>query len=622
MLSLVIALAAYSFNIHRQQARLLRALHEGYLPLALDLGDARAEQVVLRSYLERLIQSGEKPIDKPGSWYARMHIERKAALERALHDMDRAQGLERLASASDTLGEARDHLKKILATIENFNSENLSLSQATGDDLATLAARERKLESELHLVWNINHMSSLRTSAQVQQHNKRIAWSYAGLAAIIVAIGGYLSWRVRRLLLPLPMLQKRVEEIARGQFSHEPLVTSGNELTELAQEFERMVEALSKRDARLDEARQIQVRLQHFQREILSSLDIGVMVVDSDNVLQLANPRALKWLGLTNEHVGRESLAVLLETPIWRQIEQAIARAAEANESAIQDTPLYEFHQRKFKMSVTSLSAPRDNQFVTAWLVLIDDVTSDIHTRAKLLHSERLAAMGRMAAHITHEIRNPLSSIALNIELLEDQLRDSGMNPSELVNAMRKEINRLRQITEEYLRVVRLPAPQLYSDDMGELARSVIEFVKPDMLAQGANVDLHVASNLPMVPFDEPQMRQALLNLLRNAQEAMPEGGRIVVSVELEGQGVTLRVRDEGVGVTDEERERIFELFYTTKERGSGLGLALTKQIVEAHGGTIRCLPSPGKGTIFEIWIPLSQIPRTATTQQVQRELS
>ncbi len=222
----------------------------------------------------------------------------------------------------------------------------------------------------------------------------------------------------------------------------------------------------------------------------------------------------------------------------------------------------------------------------------------------RLVRSERLAAVGRMAAHVTHEVRNPLSSIGLNVELLEDEVASAGPEAKQLLLAIHREIDRLTAVTEEYLKLARVPQPRLETEDLGEVVRTAARFVAPEMEAHGIELVVTVEPGLSPVRIDEPQIRSALLNLLRNAREAMPDGGRIELAVARSDDGVTLRVVDQGTGIPVEDREHIFDPFFTTKERGTGLGLPLTQQIVIAHGGRIRCDAAPERGSVFELWFP------------------
>ena len=231
--------------------------------------------------------------------------------------------------------------------------------------------------------------------------------------------------------------------------------------------------------------------------------------------------------------------------------------------------------------------------------------------RTALLRAERLAAVGRMAAQVSHEIRNPLSSIGLNAELMADELTaarfDDPAHADEarvLLAAIAKEVDRLTDITEEYLRFARMPRPALATEDLGALVKGVLSFTAGELGAAGITVVPEVAPGL-FVLADEGQLRRALLNLLRNAREAMADGGTLTVRAEAAGDDrVAVTVADTGPGIPDEDRERIFDPFYSTKERGTGLGLALTQQIVAEHQGTIRCESELGAGTRFRIELP------------------
>jgi two-component system NtrC family sensor kinase len=223
------------------------------------------------------------------------------------------------------------------------------------------------------------------------------------------------------------------------------------------------------------------------------------------------------------------------------------------------------------------------------------------------LQSERLAAVGRMAAHVTHEVRNPLSSIGLNVELLEEELADASQEQKELLRAVHREIEHLTAITEEYLRVARLPNPQLEPEDLGDIARDTAEFLRAELAASDVELELEAQPGLPLCALDEAQIRQVLINLLKNAREAMPDGGRVRIEVKADAGGVVARVSDDGTGMSEEQRARIFDLFYTTKTGGTGLGLPLSQQIVVAHGGVIRCESAEGRGTTFELWFPLQR---------------
>jgi signal transduction histidine kinase len=227
-------------------------------------------------------------------------------------------------------------------------------------------------------------------------------------------------------------------------------------------------------------------------------------------------------------------------------------------------------------------------------------VSAIARANEQLLASERLATIGKMAAHVTHEIRNPLSSIALNLELLEEELPASAEEANSLLRAIKAEVERLSGLSEQYLSVARQRPQQKRPEKLGEIVEEACEFVRRELSQAGITLQLSIepAVGERFLPVDEAQVRQALLNLLRNAREAMPNGGRVVVKLlEAEGGGLDLIVDDEGVGMPSTTRERLFEPFFTTKQHGTGLGLAITRQIAEAHGGGIRVEAREPKGT-------------------------
>jgi signal transduction histidine kinase len=233
-------------------------------------------------------------------------------------------------------------------------------------------------------------------------------------------------------------------------------------------------------------------------------------------------------------------------------------------------------------------------------------VSAVARARDLSLSNERFAAIGKMAAHVTHEIRNPLSSMGLNLELLEEELQGQPSEVRSLITAVRGEVDRLVRLSEEYLRVARLPSPRMECDDLRQTVRDIARFATLELAQAHCSVDLQFDELLPPVLYDPAQIRQALLNLLRNAREAMPSGGPIEVGLRAEGMGVILSVQDSGSGIAPEILERVFEPFFSTKGEGTGLGLAIVKHIVEAHGGAIRCKLPPGGGTRFEIELPIA----------------
>jgi signal transduction histidine kinase len=221
----------------------------------------------------------------------------------------------------------------------------------------------------------------------------------------------------------------------------------------------------------------------------------------------------------------------------------------------------------------------------------------------ELLAAERLATIGKMAAHVTHEIRNPLSSLALNVELLEEETGEN-VEARALLRAVKNEVERLTALSDRYLSVARRKPPRFESEDIGELCREALDFLRADFERHGVEIVLKVSTGLPAVRVDEGQIKQVLYNLLRNAREAMPGGGKVTLGASPGDGGVMVTVDDEGAGIDEAVRNRLFEPFFTTKGHGTGLGLVITREVVEAHGGSVRCERLEPKGTRFSVFLP------------------
>lgn len=240
----------------------------------------------------------------------------------------------------------------------------------------------------------------------------------------------------------------------------------------------------------------------------------------------------------------------------------------------------------------------------------------------ELLRAERLAVIGRVAAQITHEVRNPLSSIGLNAELLEDELGDlPDPEPARRsLRAIAGEVQRLKAITEEYLQFARLPRPERVPTDVGALVQQLCAFLEREVAEARVRLVLegvkpHAEGGPPPILVDPSQLRQVLMNVTRNALEALrtrPEPRTLSLSLSAhDGGGVDIRVADDGPGIDPAVRERLFEPFVTGKLHGTGLGLAMVKEIVHEHGGRVTA-ESPladGHGTAIVITLPGSTGP-------------
>jgi signal transduction histidine kinase len=220
----------------------------------------------------------------------------------------------------------------------------------------------------------------------------------------------------------------------------------------------------------------------------------------------------------------------------------------------------------------------------------------------------RYAEISQLAGVLAHEIRNPLSTMSLNLDLLGEEFP----NPEsardrrvvQKIERLRRDSLRLQDILENFLRFARVQELRLETADLNVVVGDLRDFFEPQAMTQGIVIRTQFEPDLPRMSLDVDLFRQALLNLFINARQAMPDGGELLLRTRSDGPWNVLEVTDTGVGMTADVRDRVFDAFYSTRPGGSGLGLPTTRKIVEAHGGTIGVESEPGKGSQFTLRLP------------------
>ncbi len=221
---------------------------------------------------------------------------------------------------------------------------------------------------------------------------------------------------------------------------------------------------------------------------------------------------------------------------------------------------------------------------------------------------EQYTEIARLAGALAHEIRNPLSTIRLNMELLAEDLGE-GETPGQRramakVDVVQMECQRLEDLLDDFLNFAKVRQLQLRPVNLNDVIRRVLDFFLPKAEAAGIDVLDYLAADLPTVQLDREAFHAALLNLVLNAEQAMPDGGQLVIRTFETADGVALRLIDTGCGMDEETRSRIFKAFFSTKRGGSGLGLPSARKIIEAHGGQIIVQSEVGRGTQFTVKLP------------------
>jgi signal transduction histidine kinase len=251
----------------------------------------------------------------------------------------------------------------------------------------------------------------------------------------------------------------------------------------------------------------------------------------------------------------------------------------------------------------------------TVWLRQAYSTLSEKHALAEaaLRRRDRLSAMGELASTVAHEVRNPLNAIAMSAQRLRREFLAGVAATSEedraelgqLLAVVEGETRRINDVVQQFLEYARPPRLAPRETDLAAEVREIVETTRAMAEAKGVRLAFDAAAPV-RATIDPSQLRQAVENLIRNAIEATPDGGAVTVAVVTGSRGHAVAVRDTGVGIAPEDLPRVFDLYFTTKAEGTGVGLAVSQQIVSAHGGTIEVESEPGQGTVMTIRLPLA----------------
>jgi signal transduction histidine kinase len=234
----------------------------------------------------------------------------------------------------------------------------------------------------------------------------------------------------------------------------------------------------------------------------------------------------------------------------------------------------------------------------------IKDVTDRVKLQKQLREVEQLTGIGQMAASVAHEIRNPLLAVGGFARRLHEDM-DVEDPRREFTGIILEEVTRLEQILREQLTLERHLVPALLPVDINQILRDVRKLLSHGILSSQVRLVGELADGLPVTLGDANQLKQAFLNIISNAVQSMPDGGTITVSTVQRGQNIVVRIEDTGPGIPGDIMTKLFVPFFTTRKTGSGLGLAVTKRVIDNHGGDIEVMSEIGKGTIFDVSIPI-----------------
>jgi signal transduction histidine kinase len=422
-----------------------------------------------------------------------------------------------------------------------------------------------------------------------------------GLVVLVAALR-----LARGITRPLGELIAGTRQMAGGDLSASVAVASRDEVGELAASFNAMARELGDRRQRLlrtledlRRSRQEILRERDFKETVFENVETGILTLDAAGLVTSVNGPAGRILGLTARPPAAP-LALILEgwPELLAALEQGLARDEGGRWSRYVDAERGG-RNLNFRLALHPLRFGAEGGHI----LTVEDLTERVQLRKGMERMERLASLGRLSAGIAHEVRNPLTGMSLLLDELHDRLLQQPADQA-LIRRSLTEIERLEGLVSELLHFASVPASCLQPGDIGEVLRDTLFLVNKQCRRAAVTLVEEVAAAFPPFPLDRDKLKQAFLNLLTNAIEAMPGGGTLTVRASAEGQGVRVTIRDTGEGIPPERIPLIFEPFYTTKGDGTGLGLSITHNIVSDHGGRIEVESRPGEGTTFVLLFP------------------
>jgi len=491
-----------------------------------------------------------------------------------------------------------------LPLFEEFESKGVlaKLAEVFGDNQDYEVTAELGLEDEK--IFTIRVILSTVFVREVVAADTRFLMG-ASLAALFVSMlaAAFVS---HVAVKPFERIGEMIDRISAGEHEQDEDDLANSKDGANQKEIAAVQSKLNLLGERFRGAREDAQRLRGDIGHLLDGLEEAVLLFGRDNRLLMAGGSADSWLpGGRMDAMGRHVSEILPDSTALG----ALVQGAMELRKSLKDQPA-EFRLGTGRPSKLLVSVEPVEEYPTrertGTLITLRDSEPRRQIRSQLDISTRLAAISRLTSGAAHEIKNPLNSIALHLEVLKSKLNDSDVGADE-IEVIAREIRRLDRVVKSFLDFTRPVELNVEPLDLAALLNELTSLIAPDAQAAGVEVRLDQPDSAAPMRGDPDLLKQALLNVLMNGVQSMADGGVLSVSLEPREEAWLIRVKDQGAGIKEEIRDQIYHLYFTTKGRGSGIGLALTFQIVQLHGGTIDFDSEVDSGTEFRVELPAEE---------------
>jgi len=420
--------------------------------------------------------------------------------------------------------------------------------------------------------------------------------TFAGLALPVVWLVAMGAGTL--LLKPMRRLTRQMDGRRRGDAGNGGGLDQADDIGELSSQLQLLGQQLpADRLKMLSEKAQLQ--------QVVDHLEDGIILFTQDRRILFFNRAAEVVVGRSLEEVVGWQWDEMLRPfhPIRPLLQHAFEQKAGFRNAAV-TLP----RDEGYKESLVSLFFVTDAHRAMGAMVVVKDLESIKTLQSLITYSAKLTALGRLTSGMAHEVKNPLNAMMIHVELLKEKLDVPAEEVHQSLEVIGNEIRRLDRVVQGFLRFIRPEELSLRLLDLHALLKDVAALLETEWQKEGIRFAFQFDPTLPLIAADEELLRQAFLNIMLNACQAMPKGGVVNISTEMEEwEFVKVNIADPGIGIPPEDMGKIYQLYYTTKPYGTGIGLSLVYRVVQMHNGSLETSSEVGRGTTMIVRLPVSQ---------------